>query len=69
MRFRPCIDLRNGQVVQIVGSTLSADGEPVTNFVAAEPAAAFSQRYRDDGLPGGHVSGNTPRTLASRTCI
>jgi phosphoribosylformimino-5-aminoimidazole carboxamide ribotide isomerase len=55
MRFRPCIDLRNGQVVQIVGSTLSADGEPVTNFVAAEPAAAFSRRYRDDGLAGGHV--------------
>ena len=27
MRFRPCIDLRNGRVVQIVGGTLRDDGE------------------------------------------
>lgn len=35
-KFRPCIDLHNGQVKQIVGGTLS-DGEPnklKTNFVA-----------------------------------
>jgi phosphoribosylformimino-5-aminoimidazole carboxamide ribotide isomerase len=69
MRFRPCIDLRNGQVVQIVGSTLSEAGEPVTNFVAAEPAAAFALRYRDDGLPGGHVialgAGNEAAALSA----
>ncbi len=69
MRFRPCIDLRNGQVVQIVGSTLSASEEPVTNFVASEPAAAFAQRYRDDGLPGGHVialgAGNEEAALSA----
>lgn len=55
MRFRPCIDLRNGQVVQIVGSTLAGTTEPVTNFVATESAATFAARYREDDLPGGHV--------------
>ena len=55
MRFRPCIDLRNGAVVQIVGGTLAAGGEPVTNFVAAEPAASFARRYCADQLTGGHV--------------
>ncbi len=55
MRFRPCIDLRNGTVVQIVGGTLTDDGEPVTNFTAEASPASFASRYRDDGLAGGHV--------------
>jgi phosphoribosylformimino-5-aminoimidazole carboxamide ribotide isomerase len=54
--FRPCIDLHAGQVKQIVGGTLKDSGEaPRTNFVAAESAGFFAQRYRDDGLVGGHV--------------
>ena len=56
MRFRPCIDLRNGRVVQIVGSTLRADGaEPETHFVSDEGAARVAARYAADGLSGGHV--------------
>lgn len=55
-RFRPCIDLHEGRVKQIVGGTLT-DGPqgPQTNFVSAEPAAWYAALYRKDGLPGGHV--------------
>lgn len=54
--FRPCIDLREGKVVQIVGGTLSDDQKAVrTNFVSERPAAWFAELYRRDGLTGGHV--------------
>ena len=54
--FRPCIDLRNGQVVQIVGGSLSDTGEGVrTNFVSEKPPAWFAELYRRDQLTGGHV--------------
>ncbi len=53
--FRPCIDLRGGRVVQIVGGTLTDDGQSVTNFVSERPADWFAARYRDDVLTGGHV--------------
>ncbi|KAF8621591.1 hypothetical protein AX15_007616 [Amanita polypyramis BW_CC] len=55
--FRPCIDLHNGQVKQIVGGTLS-DSTPdalKTNFVASQSAAEFARLYRKRGLEGGHV--------------
>ena len=58
MRFRPCIDLRHGRVVQIVGSSLRDDpaaGAEVTNFASKRSAADFAARYRADNLPGGHV--------------
>ena len=55
MRFRPCIDLHQGQVKQIVGSTLREGESPATNFVATAPPAEFAQRYRRDNLRGGHV--------------
>jgi len=57
--FRPCIDLRGGQVVQIVGATLTDDpsgtGDERVNFVAEQPSSWYASRYRDDGLSGGHV--------------
>ncbi len=54
--FRPCIDLHEGRVKQIVGSSLRDDGTaPETNFVAERSAGHFAGRYRDDGLSGGHV--------------
>jgi phosphoribosylformimino-5-aminoimidazole carboxamide ribotide isomerase len=54
--FRPCIDLRGGRVVQIVGGTLSDDASAVrTNFVSEKPAAWFAELYRRDKLAGGHV--------------
>jgi phosphoribosylformimino-5-aminoimidazole carboxamide ribotide isomerase len=56
MRFRPCIDLRGGRVVQIVGSSLRDDGtSPVTNFESNHSPAVYARRYQADALPGGHV--------------
>ena len=57
MKFRPCIDLHNGKVKQIVGSTLS-DGSPDalrTNFTSEFPSSYYAKMYKGDGLYGGHV--------------
>jgi phosphoribosylformimino-5-aminoimidazole carboxamide ribotide isomerase len=54
--FRPCIDLHEGQVKQIVGGSLRDDGRGLrTNFVAAHSSAWFAELYRRDELRGGHV--------------
>jgi phosphoribosylformimino-5-aminoimidazole carboxamide ribotide isomerase len=54
--FRPCIDLRDGRVTQIVGGTLGDDPAAVrTNFISDQSPAAFAARYRQDGQRGGHV--------------
>jgi len=54
--FRPCIDLHEGKVKQIVGGTLGIGPErPQTNFVSDRPAAWYAALYRRDGLKGGHV--------------
>jgi phosphoribosylformimino-5-aminoimidazole carboxamide ribotide isomerase len=55
MRFRPCIDLHQGRVKQIVGATLRDHAEPQTNFSSEEAASHFAACYRRDNLPGGHV--------------
>ena len=52
--FRPCIDLHEGKVKQIVGGTLGADGLR-TNFVSEKSAAWFTELYKRDELNGGHV--------------
>ncbi len=57
MKFRPCIDLHENTVKQIVGATLN-DHEPErlqTNFVAERPSSWFAELYRKDRLSGGHV--------------
>jgi phosphoribosylformimino-5-aminoimidazole carboxamide ribotide isomerase len=54
--FRPCIDLHEGRVKQIVGGSLKDDASGLrTNFVAEQPASWFAELYRRDGLIGGHV--------------
>src|SRR6185436_7167038 len=54
--FRPCIDLHEGKVKQIVGGTLSNDSEALrTNFVSDRPASWYAELYKRDGLKGGHV--------------
>ncbi|MEI6786498.1 MAG: phosphoribosylformimino-5-aminoimidazole carboxamide ribotide isomerase [Verrucomicrobiota bacterium] len=54
--FRPCIDLHEGKVKQIVGGTLGGDpGRLQTNFVSDRPAAWYAELYRRDALKGGHV--------------
>lgn len=58
MKFRPCIDLHNGQVKQIVGSTLNDDKNSTslnTNFSTDRPAAEYAKMYEKDKLLGGHV--------------
>jgi phosphoribosylformimino-5-aminoimidazole carboxamide ribotide isomerase len=52
--FRPCIDLHEGKVKQIVGGTLN-DAGARTNFVSEKSAAWFAELYQRDGLNGGHV--------------
>ena len=55
-RFRPCIDLHGGKVKQIVGGSLKDDGSmPTENFVSAKPPSWFAEKFRSDGLNGGHV--------------
>ena len=53
--FRPCIDIHDGRVKQIVGGTLNDETIPTTNFVSDESPASYASRYRADGLTGGHV--------------
>ncbi len=54
--FRPCIDLHDGKVKQIVGSTLSDSACGIReNFVSKNSAAWFADLYRQDKLAGGHV--------------
>ena len=56
MRFRPCIDIHNGKVKQIVGGSLKDAGDRAQeNFVAEQDAAFFAGLYRERGLEGGHV--------------
>ena len=52
--FRPCIDLHEGKVKQIVGGTLGEAGLR-TNFVSEKSAAWFAELYKRDGLVGGNV--------------
>nr|WP_329955573.1 hypothetical protein [Desulfomarina profundi] len=58
MKFRPCIDLHEGKVKQIVGSTLN-DDQPdglTTNFTAKQSPAWFAKLYQRDSLRGGILS-------------
>lgn len=57
MKFRPCIDLHNGKVKQIVGSSLNDETPDAlqTNFTADKPSSWFAELYRADNLTGGHI--------------
>ena len=56
MEFRPCIDIHNGKVKQIVGSSLMDNGDKAReNFVSARDAVFFAKLYQRDRLKGGHV--------------
>nr|AGS52958.1 phosphoribosylformimino-5-aminoimidazole carboxamide ribotide isomerase [uncultured bacterium contig00028] len=55
-KFRPCIDLHNGKVKQIVGSSLSQnESELKTNFISQKSAEWYAELYKKDGLTGGHI--------------
>lgn len=56
MKFRPCIDIHNGKVKQIVGGSLKDAGDQAReNFVAEQDAAFYAELYKEAGLKGGHV--------------
>ena len=56
MRFRPCIDIHNGKVKQIVGGSLQdADGRAKENFVSEQDSVFYAKLYKGQGIRGGHV--------------
>ncbi len=57
MMFRPCIDLREGRVVQIIGGSLTDENSEMlkTNFETDRSPEDFAKMYKEDNLPGGHV--------------
>ena len=65
-QFRPCIDLHQGQVKQIVGGTLNSEGAD-TNYVSPYDAAHYAKLYCQHNLTGGHVialgAGNQEQAL------
>ncbi len=68
--FRPCIDLHDGKVKQIVGGSLTDNGAGLrTNFVSERPSSWYAELYKREGLKGGHVimlgSGNESAAKAA----
>ena len=56
MKFRPCIDIHNGKVKQIVGGSLQDEGDMAKeNFAASLDADYYANMYQRDQLQGGHV--------------
>ena len=56
MKFRPCIDIHNGKVKQIVGGSLKDAGDQAReNFVSGQDAAFYAELYKNAGLKDGHV--------------
>lgn len=56
--FRPCIDLHDGKVKQIVGGTLntaSGEADLTTNFVSERTPEYYAELYKRDNLTGGHI--------------
>ena len=55
-KFRPCIDLHEGKVKQIVGGSLNDSGKDLqTNFIANHGADYFAHMYKNDNLLRGHI--------------
>jgi len=61
MKFRPCIDIHNGAVKQIVGGSLKDAGNAaVENYISRQDADYYATMYKKDGLTGGiHRHRNT----------
>lgn len=56
MEFRPCIDIHNGSVKQIVGGSLKDCGdEAQENFVSEQDAAFYARLYREYNIANGHI--------------
>ncbi|MBS6194152.1 MAG: phosphoribosylformimino-5-aminoimidazole carboxamide ribotide isomerase [Clostridiales bacterium] len=56
MKFRPCIDIHNGKVKQIVGGSLRDRGDQAEeNFVSCQDAPFYARFYQSYGIKGGHI--------------
>lgn len=56
MKFRPCIDIHNGKVKQIVGGSLKDETDSARdNYVSKLCADYYAKLYMRYGLSGGHV--------------
>ena len=56
MEFRPCIDIHNGKVKQIVGGSLKDTGNfAEENFVSEQDAAFYANMYKEAEIHGGHI--------------
>lgn len=56
MEFRPCIDIHNGKVKQIIGGSLSDQADwAKENYVSGQDAAFFARLYQSYGIKGGHI--------------
>ena len=56
MEFRPCIDIHNGKVKQIVGGSLKDEGSQAEeNFATDVDASFYAECYKKDGIRGGHI--------------
>ena len=56
MNFKPCIDIHNGKVKQIVGgSLLDTNNQAEENFVSQQDASFYAQLYKDNKIMGGHI--------------
>lgn len=56
MEFRPCIDIHNGKVKQIVGGSLKDAGNMAQeNFVSEQDAAFYAHMYKETNICGGHI--------------
>ena len=73
MNFRPCIDLHDGKVKQIVGSTLGYDNkEVIENFTSDKDASYYASLFLQNKLTGGHVimlgPGNEEAAISADPC-
>ncbi len=56
MRFRPCIDIHNGRVKQIVGGSLTDEQDyALENFVSEQDAGFYAKMYKNTNTRGGHI--------------
>ena len=56
MKFRPCIDIHNGKVKQIVGGSLKDAGDQAEeNYISEQDSIFYSKMYKKDNLRGGHI--------------
>ncbi|KAJ1474281.1 eukaryotic type phosphoribosylformimino-5-aminoimidazole carboxamide ribotide isomerase [Baffinella frigidus] len=71
MKFRPCIDLHNGVVKQLVGGSVQDESaeQPKENFASDKSATHYADMYSNDALTGGHVisigAGNEEAAVAA----